>query len=188
MKVLKSHRDPYFVQWVKDDLMEWGRLSNISRFNYVSVDEMQRGDVNNQKNRFNYVSVDEMQRGDVTPASEKWLKKNAAQNFDLLEALRVSIPRDGMISPIILVGTKHSYWDRFIGKIFWESIPFVIQTGNNRYRVAVENGYTHISSICLGTTISPRVWNYLQAELKRPLEETINVSREDIKDKLGESI
>ena len=160
MKILKSHRDHYFLRWNEDDLVQWGRLSNTSFFDYVSVDQMQRGD--------------------VTPASEKWLKKNAAQNFDLLEALRVSIPRDGMISPIILVGTKHSYWDRFIGKIFWESIPFVIQTGNNRYRVAVENGYTHISSICLGATISPRVWNFMQKELKKPLEKTIKVSKENI--------
>ena len=74
------------------------------------------------------------------------------------------------------------------GNSFWQSIPFVIQTGNNRYRVAVENGYTHISSICLGASINPRVWNYLQAELKRPLEETIKVSKQDIKDRLGESI
>ena len=180
MKILKSHRDPYFLRWNYEDLMEWERLSNISRFNYVSVDEMQRGD--------------------VTQASEQWLKKNAAQNFDLLGTLRESIPRDGMISPIILVSTKHSYWAPFVegsvasashdsfGNSFWQSIPFVIQTGNNRYKEAVENGYTHISSICLGASISPRVWNYLQAELKRPLEETIKVSKQDIKDRLGESI
>ena len=160
MKILKSHRDHYFLRWNEDDLVQWGRLSNTSFFDYVSVDQMQRGD--------------------VTQESEKWLKKNATQNFDLLGALRVSIPRDGMISPIILVGTKHSYWDRFIGKNFWESIPFVIQTGNNRYRVAVENGYTHISSICLGATISPRVWNFMQKELKKPLEKTIKVSKENI--------
>ena len=54
--------------------------------------------------------------------------------------------------------------------------------------MAVENGYTHISSICLGASICPLVWNYLQAELKRPLEETIKVSKQDIKDRLGESI
>ena len=94
MKILKSHRDPYFLRWNYEDLMEWERLSNISRFNYVSVDEMQRGD--------------------VTQASEQWLKKNAAQNFDLLGTLRESIPRDGMISPIILVSTKHSYWAPFV--------------------------------------------------------------------------
>jgi len=160
MKILKSHRDHYFLRWNEDDLVQWGRLSNTSFFDYVSVDQMQRGD--------------------VTQESEKWLKKNATQNFDLLGALRVSIPRDGMISPIILVSTKHSYWAPFIGKNFWESIPFVIQTGNNRYRVAVENGYTHISSICLGATISPRVWNFMQKELKKPLEKTIKVSKENI--------
>ena len=73
MKILHSHRDTYFLRWIQEDLMQWERLSNIARFNYVSVDEMQRGDVNNQKNRFNYVSVDEMQRVDLTPESEKWL-------------------------------------------------------------------------------------------------------------------
>lgn len=160
MKILKSHRDHYFLRWNEDDLVQWGQLSNTSSFDYVAVDQMQRGD--------------------VTQESEKWLKKNAAQNFDLLGALRISIPRDGMISPIILVSTKHSYWVPFVGKNFWESIPFVIQTGNNRYRVAVENGYTHISSICLGTSISPRVWNFMQKELKKPLRETIKVTKEDI--------
>ena len=160
MKILKSHRDHYFLRWNEDDLVQWGQLSNTSSFDYVAVDQMQRGD--------------------VTQESEKWLKKNAAQNFDLLGALRISIPRDGMISPIILVSTIHSFWVPFVGKIFWESIPYVIQTGNNRYRVAVENGYTHISSICLGTSISPRVWNFMQKELKKPLRETIKVTKEDI--------
>ena len=75
MKILKSHRDHYFLRWNEDDLVQWGQLSNTSSFDYVAVDQMQRGD--------------------VTQESEKWLKKNAAQNFDLLGALRVSIPRDG---------------------------------------------------------------------------------------------
>ena len=168
MKILKSHRDHYFLRWNEDDLVQWGQLSNTSSFDYVAVDQMQRGD--------------------VTQESEKWLKKNAAQNFDLLGALRISIPRDGMISPIILVSTKHSYWVPFVGKNFWESIPFVIQTGNNRYRVAVEEGYTHISSIIFGSSIDPVIWNYLQLELKRPQNEIVMVDKEYINSYTGEGL
>ena len=168
MKVLKSHRDPYFLRWNQEDWAIWGRPSSLATFDYVSIEIMQRGD--------------------VTQESEQWLKKNADQNFDLLGSLRVSIPRDGMISPLILVSTKHSYWAPFVGKNFWSTIPFVIQTGNNRYRVAVDNGYTHISSICLGANIDPPVWNYLQRELKRPPNEKIAVSKEYVSRYTGDKL
>ena len=165
MKVLKSLRDSYFLKWNTEDYIK-GNLSHVATFDYVSIKLMQRGD--------------------VTQESKQWLKKNAAQNFDLLEALRVSIPRNGMISPIILVSTKHSYWAPFVGKTFWRHVPFIIQSGNNRYRIAKENGYTHISSICLGASIDPRGWNYLQAELKKPAYLQIQVDKEYFRKYTGE--
>ena len=165
MKVLKSYRDNYFTQW---NMEEWSKNAEVS-----SVA------------RFDYVSVNQMQRGDVAQESVAWLKKNAGLNFDLLGSLRESIPRDGMFSPIILVRTTHRYWEKFIGKNFWLSIPYVIQSGNNRYRVAVENDYTHISSIMLGINVDPRVFNYLQDELKKPLKEKIRVDKDYIRNTKG---
>ena len=147
MKVLKSHRDSYFHQWNLDDWIDGQEVSN-TRFDYVSVDKIQRGDVMVQ-----------------------------SQDAHLLKKLRESMPRDGMFSPLILVVTKHKHWKPHLHR-FWLSIPFVIYTGNNRYQVARENGYTHISSIMLGISANFRVFNYLQSELKRPLSQKIKVSKE----------
>ena len=122
---------------------------------------------------FDYVSVDKIQRGDVMVQS---------QDAHLLKKLRESMPRDGMFSPLILVVTKHKHWKPHLHR-FWLSIPFVIYTGNNRYQVARENGYTHISSIMLGASINFRVFNYLQSELKRPLSQKIKVSKEVLREK-----
>ena len=119
MKVLKSHRDEHFLQWNRDDYGRMGHLSSNARFEYVSIKSMQRGD--------------------VTQESEAWLKKTHPQNFNLLEALRISIPRDGMSSPLILVSTNNPHWAAFVGKNFWSHIPFVIQTGNNNSSIVSQN-------------------------------------------------
>ena len=156
MKVLKSHRDSYFHQWNMEDWIEGKGVSHT---------------------RFDYVSVDKMQRGDATIQSQDWLVEHRRQNARLLNLLRESIPKDGMFSPLILVVTKHKHWKPHLHHL-WLSIPFVILTGNNRYQVARENGYTHISSIMLGASINFRVFNYLQSELKRPLSQKIKVSKE----------
>ena len=168
MKILKSHRDEHFLQWNRNDFTRLGHLSSIARFEYVPIKSMQRGD--------------------VTQESEAWLKKNVKQNFSLLNFLRESIPRDGMISPLILVSTRNKHWEEFVGKNFWATIPFVIQTGNNRYRIALENGYTHISSIIFGSSINPVIWNYLQLELKRPQNEIVMVDKEYINSYTGEGL
>ena len=152
MKVLKSHRDSYFQQWNMEDWIDGQGVSH-TRFDYVSVDKMQRGDVMVQ-----------------------------SQDAHLLKKLRESMPRDGMFSPLILVVTKHKHWKPHLHR-FWLSIPFVIYTGNNRYQVARENGYTHISSIMLGTSVNFRVFNYLQSELKVPLGQEIEVSKEVLREK-----
>ena len=123
--------------------------------------------------RFDYVSVDKIQRGDVMVQS---------QDAHLLKKLRESMPRDGMFSPLILVVTNHKHWKPHLHH-FWLSIPFIIYTGNNRYQVARENGYTHISSIMLGTSVNFRVFNYLQSELKVPLGQEIEVSKEVLREK-----
>ena len=160
MKVLKSHRDDYFLRWNQDDFIRLGDLSSAAKFGYMPVKDMQRGD--------------------TTHESETWLRMNKKQNAHLLEKLHESIPRDGMINPLILVSTQNPHWVNYVGvgKTFWSHIPFIIQTGNNRYQVARENGYTHISSIMLGASINFRVFNYLQSELKRPLSQKIKVSKE----------
>jgi len=168
MKVLKSHRDSYFLRWNKDDYARMGCPSKVAAFDYVSIKLMQRGD--------------------VTEESQAWLKRNAKQNFNLLKTLRKSIPRDGMISPLILVSTQNKHWAKFVGINFWATIPFVIQTGNNRYRIALENGYTHISSIIFGSSIDPVIWNYLQLELKRPKNEIVMVDKEYINSYTGEGL
>ena len=155
MKILKSHRDSYFDQWNVED---WADGQGVSH------------------TRFDYISVKNMQRGDGT-----------VHNTDLLEALRESMPRDGMISPLILLVTHHKYWAQFVppSKNFWKSIPYVIQTGNNRYKVAVENGYTHISSIMFGVNVESRVWNYLREELKKPLGQKIRVDKDYFRNVIG---
>ena len=168
MKVLKSYRDEHFLKWNRADIIRFGYLSPVARFEYVPIKSMQRGD--------------------VTQESEVWLKKNSKQNFNLLEALRESIPKDGMISPIILVSTQNKHWVEFVGKTFWSHVPFIIQTGNNRYRVAVEEGYTHISSIIFGSTVDPRIFNYMQTELKKPLGEVINVDKSSLVNYFGWSL
>ena len=163
MKVLKSHRDEHFLPWIKDDFMRYGAPSPVAKFEYVSIKSMQRGD-----------GIQE---------SEAY--------FEHLGALRESISKQGMISPIILVAIHHKYWAEFVpntSKNFWIHIPYVIQTGNNRYRIALENGYTHISSIVFGPSICPPVWNYLQLELKRPRNEKVMVEKEYIKNYTGEDI
>ena len=156
MKVLKSHRDNYFHQWNMEDWIDGQGVSPT---------------------RFDYVSVDKMQRGDATIQSQDWRVEHRRQNACLLKKLRESMPRDGMFSPLILVVTNHKHWKPHLHH-FWLSIPFIIYTGNNRYQVARENGYTHISSIMLGTSVNFRVFNYLQSELKRPLSQKIKVSKE----------
>ena len=157
MKVLKSHRDSYFDQWNMEDWVDGQGVSTHTRFDYVSVNKMQRGD--------------------ATIQSQDWRVEHRRQNARLLNLLREGIPKDGMFSPLILVVTNHKHWKPHLHH-FWLNIPFVIQTGNNRYQVARENGYTHISSIMLGTSINFRVFNYLQSELKRPLSQKIKVSKE----------
>ena len=131
MKVLKSHRDSYFQQW---NMEEWLDGQGVSQ------------------TRFDYISVDKMQRGDATIQSQDWLVEHRKQNARLLNLLRESIPKDGMFSPLILIVTNHKHWKPHFHH-FWLNIPFVIQTGNNRYQVAKENGYTHISSIVLGASV-----------------------------------
>ena len=161
MKVLKSHRDSYFQKW---NMEEWLDGQGVSQ------------------TRFDYISVDKMQRGDATIQSQDWLVEHRKQNARLLNLLRESIPKDGMFSPLILIVTNHKHWKPHFHH-FWLNIPFVIQTGNNRYQVARENGYTHISSIMLGTSINFRVFNYLQSELKVPLGQEIEVSKEVLREK-----
>ena len=155
MKVLKSHRDNYFHQWNMED---WEDGQGVSQ------------------TRFDYVSVDKIQRGDTTTQATKWLAEDERQNARLLNLLRESLPRDGMFSPLILIVTNHKHWKPHLHH-FWLNIPFVIQTGNNRYQVAKENGYTHISSIVLGAHVNYDVWNYLEDELKKPLKEKIRVDK-----------
>ena len=160
MKVLKSHRDERILPWIKDDFMRYGAPSPVAKFEYVSIKSMQRGD-----------GIQE---------SEAY--------FEHLGALRESISKQGMISPIILVAIHHKYWAEFVpntSKNFWIHIPYVIQTGNNRYRIALENGYTHISSIVFGTRVDPRAWNYLREELKKPLSQHITVGKQFEQSMLG---
>ena len=45
MKVLKSHRDEYFTRWAAYDFGAVGYLSSKTRFDYIPLAEMQRGDV-----------------------------------------------------------------------------------------------------------------------------------------------
>ena len=179
MKVLKSHRDVYFKNWKPSDWMKSQNPEAIASFDYVSIKKMQRAD--------------------ITPESQSWLKKNAKQNSALLESLRKSIPRDGMISPLILIGVNHSYYKSFVGPegpegrewpttLFWVSIPYIVHVGNNRYKVALENNYTHISSIILGEKIAPKVWEYLQPELKKPLNEKLFVDKDTMRTFLGDLI
>ena len=162
MKILTSLRDSHFQKWNVDDWSRTAELSSVARFDYVPVKMMQRGD--------------------ITPASQEWLRKNKEQNENLLKMLHESIPRDGMFSPLILVSVHHKCWEDSagVGKTFWLSIPFVIQSGNNRYKVAMEYSFTHISSIVLGTQADPRVFKYLQDELKKPLTEPLYVNKDSL--------
>ena len=164
MKVLKSHRDSLFQRW-RDDAWVRQRESVIASFGYVSVKRMQRGD--------------------TTPESQEWLDKNQKQNKRLREHIAKSIDEEGMRSPFILVSVNNKHWKK-LDKFFWKSIPFVIQTGNNRYQYALENGYTHISSIILGVRVTPRTWNYLQDELKRPISAALNLDKGTVFTNIGE--
>ena len=100
MKVLKSHRDSYFLQWQKEDYIIYGGPSSRARFDYVSIESMQRGD--------------------GTPTTD--------ENYNLLKTLRESLPKQGMISPLILVATQNKYWAEWVptSKNFWQIIPYVI--------------------------------------------------------------
>ena len=164
MKVLKSHRDSYFDQWNMEDWVDGQGVSTHTRFDYVSVDKMQRGD--------------------ATTQATKWVTEDERQNARLLNLLRESIPKDGMFSPLILIVTNHKHWKPHLHH-FWLNIPFVIQTGNNRYQVAKENSYTHISSIVLGINVNYDVWNYLEDELKKPLKEKIRVDKGYLRNNRG---
>jgi len=168
VKVLKSHRDGYFHQWNEEDWASAEEVSTVATFGYVSIKQMQRGD--------------------VTVQSQSWLKEHEKENARLLKLLRESMPTDGMFSPFILVHSNHGHWKRHVDKHFWLTIPFIIHSGNNRFQVAVENGYTHISSVMLGASVDPRVFKYLQEELKKPLSQKIKVSKDFIRHRLGERI
>ena len=165
MNVLRSHRDKYFLPWKEEAWIEQRGAALAS---------------------FGYVSVKSMQRGDTTPLSKEWLRNNKEQNKKLRENLDKSMPRDGMRSPLILVSVHHKHWETVWHTHFWKSIPFIIQTGNNRYGWAIENGYTHISSIMLGVRVDPRTWNYLQDELKKPNDENLRVSKDKVFSNIGE--
>ena len=165
MKVLRSHRDKYFLPW-REDVWIQQRDAVIATFDYVSVKSMQRGD--------------------TTPLSKEWLRNNKEQNKKLRETLDKSMPRDGMISPLILVSVHHKHWETVWHTHFWKSIPFIIHTGNNRYGWAIKNGYTHISSILLGVRVDPRTWNYLQEELKRPISAALNLDKGTVFTNIGE--
>ena len=163
-KILHSQRDKYFLPWQED---AW-----INQRDAVIA-------------TFEYVSVKSMQRGDITPESKEWLSKNQEQNKNLREKIAKSIPKNGMISPLILVSVKHRHWKK-VDNYFWKSIPFVIHTGNNRFQYAIENGYTHISSILLGVNVHPTTWNYLQRELKRSVDENIRIDKASVFTNIGE--
>ena len=156
MKVLTSHRDEIFKKWVVDFVVEMGKKPTQFYFDYIDIRLMQRGD--------------------TTPESQAWLKKNKNQNDEVKEFVNQSIPKDGMISPLILITIKHWHWD-VVRECFWNTIPFVIHTGNNRYQYALANNYTHIGSIVIGPHVDPRVWNYLQIELRKPLNKKLKLNK-----------
>ena len=160
MKILKSGRDPYFQQWNLDQFVRTGQHLSGAYFDYVSLRKIQRGDID----------------------------MNIKESVELLKKLNESIPRDGMSSPIIMMTVQHPIWKKFLGKWLWESIPFVVHTGNTRYQYALANDYTHISSIVLGSTIKSDVWKYLASELKKPISEEIYIEKEYIRNVLGDVI
>ena len=49
-KILNSHRDSYFHQWNMEDWIDGQGVSH-TRFDYVSVNKMQRGDATTQSTR-----------------------------------------------------------------------------------------------------------------------------------------
>ena len=153
MNVLKSNRDAYFLEWNEYHFKRDGTINDTIWFDFVPIKKMQRGD--------------------ITPKSKEWLKENKKQNTGLNKHLSENIPRGGMNSPLVLLSVNHQYWKDYLGKIFWASIPFVIKLGNNRYQYAIENKYTHISSVCLGKKVDPKVWKYLEFELTKPLTDPI---------------
>ena len=57
MKVLKSHRDPYFLRWNQEDWAIWGRPSSLATFDYVSIEIMQRGDVTQESEPVSYTHL-----------------------------------------------------------------------------------------------------------------------------------
>jgi hypothetical protein len=152
MKVLKSHRDEYFTAWAVYDFGAVGYLSAKTRFDYVPLAEMQRGDV----------------------IRSDW------QIERLLKKLNESISTAGMMNPIILLNINHWYWNEHRPQIN-PNISFLVHTGNTRYQYAVENDYTHISSIILGASVESNVWRYLIEEMNKPLDEKINVDRDTMR-------
>ena len=159
MKVLKSHRDKFFTGWTVYDLGAYGFLSERTRFDYVPLAAMQRGDV---------------------------IKSNW-QIERLLKKLNESIPTQGMLNPIILVSIKHWLWDAYRTRVKLD-IPFVVHTGNTRYQYAVENNYTHIASIMLGATVESDVWKHLIKEMNKPLDEILNVDRDTMRNYVGDAL
>ena len=72
------------------------------------------------------------------------------EKIAMMALLEKRIPEEGMLHPLLIKEKTDPMWNHLKHKIS-EHAEYVIWYGNNRYRYALEHGYTHIDCIIVPT-------------------------------------
>ena len=90
--------------------------------------------------------------------------------LDYLDTMFKDLDENGMMYPIFVI-RKENYWNRFEWRGTDNQLGVV--TGSNRFRYAIDRGYTHIESIeCNSRDDWFPLWEKTFTRVKRGLTET----------------
>ena len=90
--------------------------------------------------------IEEIPLNDITTIDDNTPKKDK-QAMDAM--LSKEIPKKGMLWPILLRPAQDSIWDAHRHRMKNPLAKYIIWYGNNRYRYAERNRFTHIHSVVL---------------------------------------
>lgn len=90
--------------------------------------------------------VEEIDLNDLTTLDENTPKEDKKAMDAVLSK---TIPEEGMLWPILVRPTQDAMWKPHVKKMKNPLAKYVVWYGNNRYRYAVRNGFTHIAAVCL---------------------------------------
>ena len=99
----------------------------------------------NQVENLGY-KVEEIPLDNITTLDENTPKEDKKAMDAVLSKL---IPKEGMLWPILLRPTQDHIWDAHRHKMKNPLAKYIVWYGNNRYRYAVRNHFTHIHAVPL---------------------------------------